>query len=215
MEANDWLKMWETNNIRFHQNSVHPHLVKHEKNVFSVNSRIYLPLCGKTLDMNYLSEKGHDVVGCEFSEIAILDFFKEHSIAFTCKTVNSSGHEFDIYEATDIKITIYKGDFFALGSQVTGKFDGIWDRGGFVAVNPSQHGDYAKVIKDVLKPNGKYLLNSCRFPDPNWKGPPHSISQEDMENTFGSHFKITNLETLEPNKNFHNVEVSNFLLTFP
>ena len=52
---------------------------------------VFVPLCGKTLDMVWLCQQGHTVVGCELSEIAALDFFKENSIPYETRESSMNG----------------------------------------------------------------------------------------------------------------------------
>ena len=44
---------------------------------------IFVPLCGKTLDLIWLNEKGHTVMGCELSEVAAKQFFEENKIPYS------------------------------------------------------------------------------------------------------------------------------------
>ncbi len=65
-------------------------LVKHiEKLTLSRKGlSIFLPLCGKSLDIPYLASLGLDVVGVEFVQDAIEQFFNENSITFTMKQLD-------------------------------------------------------------------------------------------------------------------------------
>ncbi len=71
-------KKWEENNIAFHESEANPLLVKHFKALsLAGGSRIFLPLCGKTLGIGWLLSHGYCVAGAELSEIAIEQLFKE------------------------------------------------------------------------------------------------------------------------------------------
>lgn len=73
-----WQQMWKDNQIAFHQSNITPLLQRH---FLSLNlrkpSRILVPLCGKSLDMTWLMNMGHHVVGIELSPIAIKTYFSE------------------------------------------------------------------------------------------------------------------------------------------
>ena len=60
MDANFWLQKWENNQIGFHENKPNPLLVKYF-HILSLEkgSRIFLPLCGKSLDMAWLLSRGY------------------------------------------------------------------------------------------------------------------------------------------------------------
>ena len=77
MEKNFWLDRWENKEIGFHQNKANPLLTKNfEKLSLKDESRIFIPLCGKTLDIGWFLSKGYKVAGCELSEIAIKELFE-------------------------------------------------------------------------------------------------------------------------------------------
>jgi thiopurine S-methyltransferase len=59
------------------------------------NLRFLIPLCGKSLDIVWLSSLGHDVVGIEFSNVGIEQFFSENNIPHTVSQVDS---EFKLFK---------------------------------------------------------------------------------------------------------------------
>ena len=77
LTASDWKFLWEQNLIPFHRSEVDPYLLSYECMLLEENNKVFVPLCGKTMDLVYLAEKGHDVFGCEFTTKAVLDFFFE------------------------------------------------------------------------------------------------------------------------------------------
>lgn len=78
MDANFWHQRWESNTIGFHQKQPNALLVAHF-NALSVapGGRVFLPLCGKTLDIGWLLSHGYRVAGAELSELAIQQCFAE------------------------------------------------------------------------------------------------------------------------------------------
>jgi thiopurine S-methyltransferase len=77
MKHEFWNERWQQRHIGFHLGHPHDWLVAaHER--FPAASRIYVPLCGKTVDLVWLRDQGHEVIGCEFVASAIQDFFREH-----------------------------------------------------------------------------------------------------------------------------------------
>lgn len=57
-----------------------------------VGSRIFLPLCGKTLDIAWLLAKGYRVAGAELSEMAIEQLFESLGIQPTITAVGQLVH---------------------------------------------------------------------------------------------------------------------------
>ncbi len=64
MEADFWLKKWESNEIGFHQETVNEMLKACWPEVGApAGGSVLVPLCGKSLDMCWLAGQGHRVVG--------------------------------------------------------------------------------------------------------------------------------------------------------
>jgi len=90
MEASFWHERWKLNQIGFHIDNTNPLLTNHiGKLNLSKNSRIFLPLCGKTLDIAYLLDQGFSVVGIELSEVAVTALFNELNVKPEIATINS------------------------------------------------------------------------------------------------------------------------------
>ena len=213
MELKRWVQMWDSNKLGFHKAETHPDLKKHEQLFLQEKSRVYLPLCGKSLDLVYLADKGHDVYGCEFVEKGVKDFFKELDLEYT---VSSSNTAVNVYKAISKQIALYQGDFFALSSNVIGKFDAIWDRGSLVAIDPCQRKDYAKVILDIMTPKCKYLLNTFVITGEHYQGPPFTVTEKDIYDMFGDFCDISFLDNTLANSGFTSVtkfEVENRLIS--
>ncbi len=64
MDANFWQDCWQRGDIGFHQPRVLPLLQKHWPTLaLPAGGRVLVPLCGKSLDMRWLAEQGHRVLG--------------------------------------------------------------------------------------------------------------------------------------------------------
>src|SRR5436305_1405946 len=109
MKPEFWLERWERHQIGFHQPKFNKWLVKY---VGSLMMRpgdvVFVPLCGKSLDMVFLASLGARVVGVELSELAVEEFFAEQDVA----PERSKVGEFEAYSYDSI--TLLTGDFFAL-----------------------------------------------------------------------------------------------------
>lgn len=153
--------------------------------------RVFVPLCGKTLDMIFLSEQRYEVVGLEFSEIGIVDFFAENNLTYDKEELVDS--PFVKYTAKERNITIYKGDLFDLSRDVCGDFDASWDRGSFVAVNVPTRKKYAQLMSSIIRPSGKILMEVWKYNPSKYAGPPHHTEEKDIVETF-TDFKVKVLE---------------------
>ena len=81
MQQDFWLERWQKGETGFHQEQLNPYLgyFYGEKGV-SIEKRqtlkVFVPLCGKSVDMLWLARNGYEVLGIECSEIAVKAFFR-------------------------------------------------------------------------------------------------------------------------------------------
>lgn len=88
MEHNFWHERWAQDQIGFHEPQANALLVKwFDRLGVGTGQRIFLPLCGKTLDIHWLLGRGLCVVGVELSEVAIVQLFEELGVKPDRKSV--------------------------------------------------------------------------------------------------------------------------------
>ena len=82
MQKSDWTSRWNAGQIGFHQPDVNSFLGKYAEQVWGPDAlgRVYVPLCGKSLDMVFLAKNVGEVVGVEFVEQAVKEFFAEQGL---------------------------------------------------------------------------------------------------------------------------------------
>lgn len=185
-----WLGRWQRGETGWHQSEVEPGLTANFAHL--APTRIFVPLCGKSLDLIWLASRGHEVMGVELSEQAVREFFKENQIA--CH--ESVRGNFKLFHGGGI--TILNGDFFELTPQDLGDIGAVYDRAALIALPPELRRSYAaKMIQ---------LLDACAHPDTfellqivlertphDPKGPPYSISTSELEVLYGKSFQIQSI----------------------
>lgn len=102
VDANFWHQRWERKEIAFHQREANPLLVKYfDELSLSKGSRVFLPLCGKTLDIHWLLSNGYRVAGSELSVVAVKQLFSELAIEPKITTIDHirrhSADDIDIF----------------------------------------------------------------------------------------------------------------------
>ena len=76
-----WSSRWDEDRIGFHAVRPNPFLLQYWQHLDEIKpKRCLVPLCGKSLDLVWLSEKIETVIGVELVEKAVLDFFREQQI---------------------------------------------------------------------------------------------------------------------------------------
>lgn len=175
MQPDYWLGRWREGRIGFHLAQPNPLLIEHCA-VLSNATRVLVPLCGKSVDLEWLVVSGFDVVGVELSELAAQTFFAEREL--TPKRREQAG--FVVYEHGNLSIWV--GDFFATSSAELGVFDAVYDRAALIALPPELRRSYVSQLETLLAPKATLLLITLHFDAPG--GPPFSITPEEVRELY-------------------------------
>lgn len=188
-DRSGWVTRWREGRIQFHADKVNPMLDRYVDRLLPEGSgRVLVPLCGKSLDLGWLVEQGHEVVGVEFVEKAVEDLF--NGIGGS-PTISPQG-EFQSWQSNGLEVLV--GDLFELDANVSGKFDAIWDRAAFVALRSSDRDRYAPHLQEFLRPNGRILLSTISYDGSEMEGPPFSVSANEVHRRFGNSLSVEKLE---------------------
>ena len=187
---NQWKLRWQEGRIGFHLSEVNPYLVRHfDQLLVPKIENIFVPLCGKTLDLIWLAGNLKKVVGVEIIRKPVEEFFMENSIKYN---IHSFG-QFEIFKSDSIEI--FLGDFFALENQKIGQFKAIYDRASIVAIEAIKRKKYVDHLVSFLSEDGIILLVTLEYDQNQMHGPPYSVSFSEVEKMFFKHGKIELLET--------------------
>ena len=188
MEASFWHDKWEINQIGFHQKMTNPLLKKHiEKLSLDKGSRIFIPLCGKTVDIAWLLSEGYEVAGAELSDIAIKQLFEALDITPKITKVGSLIH----YKADHIDLFV--GDIFDLSADTLGSVDAVFDRAALVALPPEMRLRYSKHLIKITD-NASQLLICFEYEQSVMNGPPFSIIPSEVEYHYAASHKLSLLD---------------------
>ncbi|MGI9605627.1 MAG: thiopurine S-methyltransferase [Acidimicrobiales bacterium] len=190
MEYDDWADRWTTGRIGFHQSKVSRALTSHT-DAFAIDGRfenVFVPLCGKSLDIAFLAELSDTVVGVEFVEQAVREFYEEHGLTAVVDVGPPCR-----YQAGNI--TLFAADFFALTPQLTGPIDAVFDRASLVALDRETRRRYADHLASLIPSGARILLVSFDYDQAEMTGPPFAVSAEEVADLYGGTFDITHLET--------------------
>jgi thiopurine S-methyltransferase len=190
MEPGFWHEKWQLQQIGFHQQEVNSLLLQHWPQLaFTEESRIFVPLCGKSLDMCYLAERGHDVLGCELSEAAVQQFFTENGL--TAEHHHMGEHQVFRCE----QICLYQGDIFSLPAIVLKDIGGFYDRAALIAWPPQMREQYARQLARLIPTGCQGLLITLDYPQQALSGPPFAVSCDWIQEHMGTDFDVELLES--------------------
>lgn len=188
MEPEFWHERWRSGQIGFHQTSADRTLVRCWPQLdLPAGSRVFVPLCGKSLDLVWLRDQGHRVIGVELSGVAIEAFCLENGIPARRRAVG----KFELYEAPDIEL--YCGDFFDLSPERLGPVAAVYDRAAAISWAPHLRAGYVRHLASLLGVGTQMLLIAMEYPQSQMSGPPFSLEAAEVERLFSPCFDLKEL----------------------
>ena len=190
MEHAFWHDKWHRNEIGFHNSEAHPLLVKHLSQLnLAKGHRIFLPLCGKTLDIAYLLGLGYRVVGAELSELAVQQLFEQLGVEPHIEQRAAVQR----YSADGIDIFV--GDIFALTAETLGPVDAIYDRAALVALPERMRGQYTSHLVSITGA-APQLLITFDYDQALLPGPPFCVSAHEVAQRYRGAYDLQQLASV-------------------
>jgi thiopurine S-methyltransferase len=199
MHREFWLNRWAENQIGFHLKGVNPHLIQFWSRVAGeTKGRTLVPLCGKSEDLRWLAERGHEVVGVELSLIAAKAFAAEQGMVF----VETHEPLFTVLRGT--RITLYVGDFFDFTPAIGGRFDLFYDRAALVALPSELRPAYVQHLASLVAERAEGLLVDLEYDPLQMHGPPYTVSEAEVRGLFRKFHceKLLEIDILEEEPHF-------------
>ncbi|QCU90799.1 thiopurine S-methyltransferase [Thiomicrorhabdus sediminis] len=191
MQADFWHKKWANSETGFHQTEINGFLKNYWRQLNLTGSEaVLVPLCGKSLDMLWLAQQGHKVLGVELSLQALDEFLQENTLP-EAKPVQTESH--CGYQLADM--TLLCGDFFAVSAADCESIQAVYDRAALVALPPAMRQDYAQHLKNILPTGVKILLVTMEYDQGQLAGPPFSVTEAEVQHLFGEFCQIELLHT--------------------
>lgn len=188
MEHQFWFDKWQRNEIGFHKDEVNPVLLDFlERLALTQGRRIFLPLCGKTLDIGWLLGRGYRVAGAELSESAVQQLFDNLGAT---PEVSQRGR-LRRYSASGVDI--YAGDIFDLTREELGEVDGTYDRAALVALPAGMRRRYSRHLV-ALTGAAQQLLVSFDYDQRQLEGPPFAVLENEIRDLYGDTYDLSQLD---------------------
>ena len=184
MDAGFWLNRWQTNQTGWHERTVNPLLTTHFPSLnVPPGGRVFVPLCGKSLDLGWLLSRGYAVAGAELSELAVTQFFAE------------LGMEPEISEVGTLRrfrgeqIDIFVGDIFDLTREILGPVDAVYDRAALVALPETIRPRYTAHLKAITG-MAPQLVIGYEYDQTIVAGPPFSVTPDELRQHYGEDYTL-------------------------
>lgn len=155
-----WEQCWRDRETDFHQKTVNPLLVRYWQSLnLPAGSRVFVPLCGKSLDLLWLAGQGHPVIGVELSPIAVRAFFRENRLLPARRQVGR------LTEWSSGPIRIFCGDIFALTAADLGPVAAVYDRAALTALSEAARIAYVAHLQALIPETCPIFLLTAEDPE--------------------------------------------------
>ncbi len=190
MHADFWHRRWAKNEIGFHLAEVNPLLVAFwPKLKLAAGSQVFVPLCGKTLDIHWLLAADFKVIGAELNESAVQQLFAELGLAANVDEIGPLRR----YQAGNLQVFV--GDILALDAATLGPVAAIYDRAALVALPAEMRKRYAEHLATISQ-CAPQLLISFDYAQEQLAGPPFSVPASAVHALYDAHYHCQRLASV-------------------
>ncbi|ROR34158.1 thiopurine S-methyltransferase [Inmirania thermothiophila] len=174
MDPKFWIARWEQGQTGWHLPEVNPQLRRWWARLgLAAPGRVFVPLCGASLDLGWLAGRGHEVVGCELAPTAVARCFAEAGLE---PAVAAAGA---LRRWRAGRLEILEGDFFRLDPETLGAVEAVYDRAALVAFPPAMRAHYVAHLRR-LAPRAPQLLVTLDYPQEEMEGPPFAVPEAEV-----------------------------------
>lgn len=192
----DWIQRWKNGKIGWHRDQPNSKLIEFIDCLsLKKNDLVFVPLCGKSLDMLYLIKQGYKVIGVELSDIAAQQFFVENKIDYSI----IKSDKFTIYSAANIQI--YCGDYFDLTYLDLTSVVAVYDRASLIALPLALRERYASHLYSIISTGCRVLLLTLNYPQSQISGPPFAVNKEEVWLLYKTGFDCQQLQCFDDLEN--------------
>jgi len=179
-----WHDRWAAEKIGFHEGTPNALLVRHVDSLsLADGNRVFLPLCGKTRDIDWLLSNGHAVVGAELSQTAIEQLFDDLDLTPDVTRRGDVAH----YRAEGVDMFV--GNVFDVTREMLGPVDAIYDRAALVALPGDLRPRYAAHLAEISVSAPQLVITFEYDPD-RMNGPPFSVEETHLRRYYGDRYDL-------------------------
>ncbi|MBX3320905.1 MAG: thiopurine S-methyltransferase [Nitrospira sp.] len=191
MEPNFWHNRWQTNQTGWHESTVNPLLIAHFPSLnLPPGKRVFVPFCGKSLDLGWLLSQGYTVAGAELSELAVTQLFGQ--LGMKARILEIGKHKHFRGE----KIDIFVGNLFDLSREILGLVDAVYDRAALVALPEAMRVQYTAHLKAITT-FAPQLVIGYEYDQTMAPGPPFSVTPDELHRHYNDAYALTLLARIE------------------
>jgi thiopurine S-methyltransferase len=191
MDAEFWNQRWRENAIGFHEGKANSLLSAHFNTLLGEpGHRVFVPLCGKTRDIEWLLSQGYRVAGIELSKLAVQQLFIDLKVNPEISTLGP------LMQYTTPGLDIFVGDIFDLSASVLDQVDVIYDRAALIALPDTMRHRYAEHLVQISDSAPQFLI-VVEYDQREMNGPPFSVTGDEVRRCYDIHYDLTEAVSLE------------------
>ena len=192
MEPEFWHQRWAAGRIGFHQQKVNSRLRKlWPAFAAGAGAQVFVPLCGKSLDMRWLAAQNYSVLGVEISAAACRDFYAENNMPISRRPPAPNFPFAKFTGATGgARVRLWCGDFFKLTAAHLNGIRLVYDRAALIALPRAMRPAYARHLAELLRAGAKIFLISMEYDENKMQGPPFSVAEQEVRDLFADNFSV-------------------------
>ncbi len=180
-----WKEGWRANQTPFHLTYVHPLLMRFWAQMGVDKAEgVFVPLCGKSLDVMWLHDQGHQVVGVELSPIAVKALFKAAHLRPQRENYG------DLIRWNHRQLTIFCGDFFAMTKADMLAVQVVYDRAALTALPENMREYYVAHLHAILPAECQILLLTVEDLDDEDTASDYMTQSTEISALYSEYFSI-------------------------
>ena len=177
----------------FHLNDVNPHLQRYFGTIAEPpGQRVFVPLCGKSLDLTWLLRRGVAVCGVELSAIAARAVFEEAKLEFEIVRDHAG---FETFRSGALEVHV--GDFFEATPKLVGEISSVYDRAALIALPGVVRTDYVTQLIRITGGAKPVLLVTLEYDQAQMSGPPFAVGQTEVAALYAQNYDLRVLEAVD------------------
>ncbi len=186
MEHEFWYGAWAKERQGWNQASANVHLRCYWEQFVGEKEKekVFVPLCGQSIDMLWLNEAGHATVGVELDQNAVKRFYEQNQLNHS---ISQTGN---LRTYTSNSLVIHTGDYFQLLPLHLMGASLVYDRAALIALPHSMRQRYVDKLALLLETGSKILLISMVYDESEMSGPPFSVREEEIMKLFEYGFEV-------------------------
>lgn len=193
-----WRNRWDTGETQWQRDAMDPMFERNQDVILAgkQDAQVYIPMCGKALELKWFYARGYRVVGVEFVEWVARSFFVDNGLPLVedlCPVLKCK-----IFQTPDKRLRIFVCSVFDFDKSCAGEMDIVWDRGAFGSTPMELKHRYMAVMKSLLAPNFSYALETMTFDDDEFKGVPTNVPESVLRKMLGDDVKLRCVDSMPP-----------------